>query len=66
MRRGRADTLCLALNTAEQGGEEFPIFEEFWIQKPTPESKEIVVFALMDSPSVTGERWPTPLLTNRA
>lgn len=44
----------LALNTAEQGGEEFPIFEEFWIQKPTPESKEMVVFALMDSPSVAG------------
>ena len=44
----------LALNTAEPGGEEFPVFEEFWVQKPAPDSKEITVYALMDSPSVTG------------
>jgi glucans biosynthesis protein len=44
----------LALNTAEPGGEEFPIFEEFWVQTPTPDSKEVVVYALLDSPSVAG------------
>jgi glucans biosynthesis protein len=44
----------LAINTAEPGGEEFPIFEEFWVQTPAPDSKDIVVFALLDSPSVAG------------
>ena len=44
----------LAVDTAEATGEEFPVFEEFWIQKPTKESKEITVYALLDSPSVTG------------
>ncbi len=44
----------LALNTAEAGGEEFPIFEEFWVQKPASDGKEVVVYALMDSPSVAG------------
>jgi glucans biosynthesis protein len=44
----------LALNTGEPGGEEFPIFEEFWVQKPSIDSKEIMVYALLDSPSVAG------------
>jgi glucans biosynthesis protein len=44
----------LALNTAEPGGEEFPVFEEFWIQRPAPDAHQLVVSALMDSPSVTG------------
>ena len=44
----------LALNTAEPGGEEFPIFEEFWVEKPAPGAKTITVYALLDSPSVAG------------
>lgn len=44
----------LALNTADTAGEEFPIFEEFWVQRPGQNSKEVVVFALLDSPSVAG------------
>jgi periplasmic glucans biosynthesis protein len=44
----------LALNTAEPGGEEFPVFEEFWVQKPSADSKDITVYALLDSPSVAG------------
>ena len=44
----------LALNTGEPGGEEFPVFEEFYVQRPSADSKEITVYALMDSPSVTG------------
>ncbi len=44
----------LALNTGEPGGEEFPTFEEFWIEQPEPLTKSITVYALMDSPSVTG------------
>lgn len=44
----------LALNTAEPGGEEFPVFEEFWVERPTDKAKAITVYALMDSPSVAG------------
>ena len=44
----------LALNTAEPGGEEFPVFEEFWVERPNDKSKQIIVYALMDSVSVTG------------
>lgn len=44
----------LALNTAEAPAEEFPIFEEFWVVKPQGDSKELTVYALMDSPSVAG------------
>ena len=44
----------LALNTGEPGGEEFPVFEEFYLRKPAQDAKELKVYALMDSPSVTG------------
>ena len=46
----------LAINTAEPEGEEFPWFREFWIVKPAPgkAAKGLVVYALLDSPSLTG------------
>lgn len=44
----------LAINTARPGGEEFPFFRAFWIEKPKPGATEIVVYALLDSPSTTG------------
>ncbi|MDD3180643.1 MAG: glucan biosynthesis protein G [Opitutaceae bacterium] len=44
----------LALNTADPGGEEFPSFEEFWIERPQPGAKRLRVYALLDGPSVTG------------
>ncbi len=44
----------LAINTGDPAGEEFPIFEEFWVQRADPEAKELVLFALLDSPSVAG------------
>ena len=44
----------LALNTAEPGGEEFPDFRKFWIEKGKPGDKSIKVHALLDSPSVVG------------
>src|ERR1051326_2210129 len=44
----------LAINTAEPGGEEFPMFQEFWIEKPKPDAKQLVIYALLDSPSVAG------------
>lgn len=45
---------ALAINTGLMSGEEFPFFKEFWIEKPKPEQQELVIYALLDSPSVTG------------
>jgi len=44
----------LAVNTGEPEGEEFPVFEEFWVERPGPGAKEIVLFALLDGPSIAG------------
>lgn len=44
----------LALDTALAKGEEFPWFREFWIEKPKVGAKQLVIYALLDSPSVTG------------
>ncbi len=44
----------LALNTAEQGGEEFPRFRRFWLVRPQAGAGSLVVLALLDSPSTTG------------
>ncbi len=44
----------LALDTAERGGEEFPRFEQFWIEKPARNAKQLVLYALLDSKRVAG------------
>jgi glucans biosynthesis protein len=44
----------LAIDTAAPTGEEFPIFREFWLQRPAADAKETVVFALLDSKRVAG------------
>jgi glucans biosynthesis protein len=44
----------LAIDTAESGGEEFPRFVEFWIERPPPGAKELTIYALLDSPRATG------------
>ncbi len=44
----------LAINTARPGGEEFPVFRTFWIEKPAAGAPAIVVHALLDSASATG------------
>ena len=44
----------LAVDTAAPTGEEFPIFREFWLERPAAGAKEVVVYALMDSKRVTG------------
>lgn len=44
----------IAVNTATQGGEEFPRFSAFWLE-PRPEQREtLVVHALLEGPSLTG------------
>ncbi len=44
----------LALKTGDPDGEEFPEFIRFWLERPAPGQRNIIVHALMDSPSVTG------------
>ena len=44
----------LAVNPTEPEGEEFPVFEEFWIERPAVEAKQFVIYALLDSASVAG------------
>ncbi|MFC3115791.1 glucan biosynthesis protein [Cellvibrio fontiphilus] len=44
----------LAIDTAEPKGEEFPVFREFWLIKPAPEDTRMVIYALLDSPSISG------------
>ncbi len=44
----------LAIDTALPKGEEFPWFREFWIEEPHEGAKTLVIYALLDSPSVTG------------
>ncbi|WP_125969382.1 glucan biosynthesis protein G [Pseudomonas lactis] len=44
----------MAIDTALPSGEEFPRFTEFWIERPKPDDKHLVIFALLDSPRATG------------
>ena len=47
----------LAVDTAggaAGGKEEFPRFTDFWLQKPAADSKQLTVFAVMDSERMTG------------
>jgi len=44
----------VAIDPALPTPEEFPRFTEFWLEPGTPDSDEIVVYAMLDGPSVTG------------
>jgi periplasmic glucans biosynthesis protein len=44
----------LAIDTAESGGEEFPRFVEFWIERPKVGAKQLTIYGLLDSPRATG------------
>lgn len=44
----------LAVDTALSKPEEFPTFTNFWLQKPKPGSDVVTVYALLDSPSISG------------
>ena len=44
----------LAVDTALPKPEEFPTFTHFWLERPKPDSDVVTVYALMDSPSVSG------------
>lgn len=44
----------LAIGAGLPGGEEFPIFREFWVETPAADAERVTVYALLDSPSVAG------------
>nr|WP_233575649.1 glucan biosynthesis protein G [Noviherbaspirillum saxi] len=44
----------LAIDTALTSGEEFPQFVEFWVERPETTSKELTIYALLDSRRVSG------------
>jgi len=44
----------LSIRTADPQGEEFPTFQNFWIEKPAAGDNTLIIHALLDSPSVVG------------
>ena len=45
----------LAIDTGSPGkDEEFPYFRQFWVETPAPDATQIRLYALLDSPAVTG------------
>ena len=44
----------LAIDTGGPHGEEFPRFTAFWLEKPSAGSNRLVIYALLDSPSIAG------------
>lgn len=44
----------LAIDTALPSGEEFPLFREFWIERPAPDATSITIYGLLDSRSAVG------------
>ncbi len=47
-------TRALAIDTALDRPEEFPRFTAFWFERPAADAGTLTLYALMDSPSVTG------------
>ncbi len=44
----------LAIDTATERPEEFPVFRSFWLLRPKPDAQEITLWALLDSPGAAG------------
>jgi periplasmic glucans biosynthesis protein len=45
---------ALAVDTVGGQQEEFPRFVEFWIERPAADAKSLTIYALLDSPRVSG------------
>lgn len=43
-----------SIDTGLASGEEFPDFIEFWLVRPRPRANRVTVYALLDSPRLTG------------
>ncbi len=44
----------LAIDTGMERPEEFPAFRAFWLERPKVDSVALTIYALLDSPSITG------------
>lgn len=44
----------IAVDTGLSSGEEFPLFTEFWLVRPSPKAKTMMLYALLDGPGLTG------------
>jgi glucans biosynthesis protein len=44
----------LAIDSGMDRAEEFPMFIAFWLERPAPDAGTLTVYALMDSPSLSG------------
>jgi glucans biosynthesis protein len=44
----------LALDSGGEQPEEFPFMRSLWLEEPSPDATELVIYALLDSPSVAG------------
>lgn len=44
----------LAVDTGLPRDEEFPEFRKFWLERPSPNSEYLTIYALLDSPSIAG------------
>jgi periplasmic glucans biosynthesis protein len=44
----------VAIDTGLPKTEEFPAFRGFWLERPEPGAEQLVVYALLDGPSVSG------------
>lgn len=44
----------LAIDSGMERPEEFPEFVAFWLERPQPRVNHVIVYALLDSPSITG------------
>ena len=44
----------LAIDTALDHGEEFPMFTHYWLERPEGDSDPLTIYALLESASVTG------------
>lgn len=44
----------IAIDTGLASGEEYPAFTEFWLERPAADADAMVVYGLLDGPSVTG------------
>ena len=44
----------IAVDTGLRSGEEYPAFIEYWLERPPAEANSMVVYGLLNGPSVTG------------
>jgi glucans biosynthesis protein len=51
---GLSSSRGLAINTGQSGGEEFPLFRSYFIEKPKPGQRQLVIHAVLDSASAAG------------